>query len=811
MSRLFAIFEPLPRPVHQQQALGSRWKRVCLTAALPALLAANSARADQFFYDTLTNYPLGGLTTNTTLWFSHLPGSLTTHDTLVVTNTYTSGAAVSSKHLRINGLNQEYVMRLFDSAHTNTYGSGVIYASFVATANFVPAAGVGVYFAALNGADLVDPPTTATNSFQFRGRIFQIGNTNVYPFSTTVSNSFRLGVANAAGDPAQGGSPYIQYVPVDLVANVDYQVVLKYDIDNTAATIWVNPASESDTPNASPIAFDFGPITNKLAGILFRQRTAGGTMDIRDVAVGTTFADVMTNLPTSVLVATNFNLVTNFPGTPALLEVFASSLGGGPLSYQWYHIAGGLTNAVAGQNNQTMVIQQLSSADTGNYFCAVTNSAGVGAWSRTNYYISVKADAGLSFLSKPPASLGGTIGSSLTLTSSIAGSGPYSIQWSLNGNPLSDGSPASPNAGDNSIVTGSSSPTLVIQNLSTNETGDYALTVTTGAAVSPNSISTTTHVVVNPPKAANVSYLRSLLDTNNWIITDTTTLFAISNAVVTSYTNTSGVGGYYVQDATGGLNLFVSSDPSFVPHEGDIVNAIGVLSSFNHNLEMACYVTSSSGFYSPYAYAAVVGHTNTLPKPFLFSPWSLTNNAGLMKTNLEGTLVTITNVYFPSPGATTGTGSTTLTVTNKQGETFTLFFPGTQDKDIVSRPYPAFAYTITGILSQFLSGTTYGPSGYELNVTRWADINTNPPPAPTVVATRSGNSVNLSWTAVPMLPMAYGPNTTPGPYSYSVLGADQVGGPYVRLSGGLLFNNANATYQVPIGAGTAMFYKVVCP
>jgi len=56
--------------------------------------------------------------------------------------------------------------------------------------------------------------------------------------------------------------------------------------------------------------------------------------------VGTSFADVMTNVlaNTSVQVATNINIVTNFPGTPALLEVFATSIGGGPLSYQWYHI-----------------------------------------------------------------------------------------------------------------------------------------------------------------------------------------------------------------------------------------------------------------------------------------------------------------------------------------------------------------------------------------------------------------------------------------------------------------------------------------
>src|SRR5262249_40245679 len=115
--------------------------------------------------------------------------------------------------------------------------------------------------------------------------------------------------------------------------------------------MWINPSSESDTAlMVGPTGgSDIGPITNNLAGFIFRQITPGGVMDIRDVAVGTTFADVMTNtLANSVVqVATNFNTSTNFPGTPALLEVFPTSIGGGALTYQWYKIFGGVTNQVS--------------------------------------------------------------------------------------------------------------------------------------------------------------------------------------------------------------------------------------------------------------------------------------------------------------------------------------------------------------------------------------------------------------------------------------------------------------------------------
>ena len=83
----------------------------------------------------------------------------------------------------------------------------------------------------------------------------------------------------------------------------------------------------------------------------------------------------MTNVAASspVLVATNYNTVTNYSGNPALLEVFATSIGGGVLSYQWYQIAGGVTNAVSGANSQTYVVANPTPSDMGNYFCAVTN------------------------------------------------------------------------------------------------------------------------------------------------------------------------------------------------------------------------------------------------------------------------------------------------------------------------------------------------------------------------------------------------------------------------------------------------------
>jgi len=133
-----------------------------------ALLSALSVKAAPAWYDPITNLtavtnPPGCITTNApsvnlngvnptnfTTWYPHLPGVLTATDALVVSNTYTSGAATSSKRLRIDGTKTEYIMRLFTSLaaggdpstitqYTPNNGT-ILYASFIASANFVPAA-----------------------------------------------------------------------------------------------------------------------------------------------------------------------------------------------------------------------------------------------------------------------------------------------------------------------------------------------------------------------------------------------------------------------------------------------------------------------------------------------------------------------------------------------------------------------------------------------------------------------------------------------------------------------------------------------
>jgi len=186
-----------------------------------------------------------------------------------------------------------------------------------------------------------------------------------------------------------------------------------------------------------------------------------------------------------------------------------------------------------------------------------------------------------------------------------------------------------------------------------------------------------------------------------------------------------------------------------------------------------------------------------LPAPAVFS-FGFTNNAGLMETNYEGLYVMLTNVYFPSDGTATYPNGNTVTVTNGSGAPFTLFI-SSQCQNVVGQPIPRFAYSVLGTLTQSKSGA-YSSAGYELNLTAPEDVITAAPPAVAVSAALNANGhVVLNWTAVPYN------------YSYSVLGATSLSGPWAPVASGLTFTTAAGSYMDASALGTAKFYRVVSP
>src|SRR5258706_5876668 len=109
-------------------------KNLLAIIAFFAIITSFRSSAAPFWYDVVTNYPGGCITTNTANWFPHLPGGLTANDLNIVTNTYTSGAAVSCRRLRVDGLNSANIMRLFGLGTTNRVTNATLYVNLLASA-----------------------------------------------------------------------------------------------------------------------------------------------------------------------------------------------------------------------------------------------------------------------------------------------------------------------------------------------------------------------------------------------------------------------------------------------------------------------------------------------------------------------------------------------------------------------------------------------------------------------------------------------------------------------------------------------------
>jgi hypothetical protein len=123
------------------------------------------------------------------------------------------------------------------------------------------------------------------------------------------AGKLRLGIVNSSTGNAST-APW----PNDLDTNVTYRVVTRLDVASGAATLWIDPASESDP---SVTASDTPGVTN-IHYYAFRQASGVGVSRIDDLKVGTTFNDVAgANNPPTLSSIPNQNIPAN-TSTPAL-------------------------------------------------------------------------------------------------------------------------------------------------------------------------------------------------------------------------------------------------------------------------------------------------------------------------------------------------------------------------------------------------------------------------------------------------------------------------------------------------------------
>jgi len=265
--------------------------------------------------------------------------------------------------------------------------------------------------------------------------------------------------------------------------------------------------------------------------------------------------------------------------------------------------------------------------------------------------------------------------------------------------------------------------------------------------------------------------------------------------IVTTHTNitTSGNCSLYLQDDTGGINVFFAGSTAR-PAAGDILTVTGPLGQFNSLLELNLASSDPT-------HGIVTNSSGSLLPPGQVLPLSFTNGVGFGGVGesirkFQGLVVTLTNVYFVNGGGTFASGN--YVMTNRAGESFS-FRVDSRVSDIIGKPIPPFAWTVTGPMAFFLNATAANRSaGYQILPTRYVDIVTAEPPAVTGAGSFAVGQPTITWVAQPYM-------------SYSILAAADVAGPYLPLITGLTFNTAAGQFTDTNASPATRFYKIVSP
>jgi hypothetical protein len=563
------------------------------------------------------------------------------------------------------------------------------------------------------------------------------GRVQAFTNGTVLPNTWRIGVTDnvLATNAADGGWPHGG--GMDLAVNTPYQVVEEFDpINNKAATIWVNPININQT-GFSPVdpkytANDLAnsAITNALNAFAFRQASTFGNAAflITNLAVATSFAEAMTNIwgtnaqpPVVVYQPVGF---TNFIGNPISLSAVANGQGLANLKYQWQQGGTNYTGGDAGANNNLLTVSTAQASDSGDFTLVVTTPYGLSTTSAVAHVFISSAAVPPAFVTEPVKQ---TVynGQSVTFSTSVLSPDINNIyfQWYSN----------------NVAVAGANSSTFTLNNVSTNISGSIFSVAATNDVTPVGIVSTNAVLTVLSAQTVSIAYLRSLVNLTTFAPTNSPPSIPYTvTGTVTTYTNltTGNTSSYYLQDGTAGINIFVTQNgaPLFRPQQGDVVTFIGVMSSFTTGLELSADVTSSTIY--PYTSFFDTGTTNALPAPIVI-PYNVTNIVGFayMNTNLAGSLVQLTNVYFgTNAGLVLSTSvNNTVIVTNSGGLKFTLTFFDL-DLDTAGKTLPTNAVSVTGVLYGF-------QPTFSVGVTRWADIVTNPA---VIIPTQPAHITSLS-------------------------------------------------------------------
>jgi hypothetical protein len=287
-------------------------------------------------------------------------------------------------------------------------------------------------------------------------------------------------------------------------------------------------------------------------------------------------------------------------------------------------------------------------------------------------------------------------GENARFTVQASGAGPLGFQWQFEGNDLE----------------GETGMELRVIGAGLEHAGVYAVRITNGAG-SVTSEGAWLEVHPAPVRVVwSVSELRDGLEKPGYVLMPKSEKVTVEG-VVTSHVNLSAAADarFFLQDATGGIAVFVPGGREVRPSAGDWMRVAGELEQVQGMLQIRAALSN------PEHEVALLGAGNNLPIPVPF-PLSAQTDFDYLEA-IEGRLISISGVVLDQANPLF-TGGSNVKLTDADGKTFTLRIDA-RVSGIIDQLKPAGAIRIVGILGQIDSSAPY-TSGYHILPTRFEDI-----------------------------------------------------------------------------------------
>lgn len=363
-------------------------------------------------------------------------------------------------------------------------------------------------------------------------------------------------------------------------------------------------------------------------------------------------------------------------------------------------------------------------------------------------------------------------GSSLIGTVAVNGTQPISFYW------------YNIESGPTTNFVGTANPQLIYTYLTTSQTGNKFFVVASNSVGTATSFVATLTVTSSVAIPATIATLRALRHPTTYAVTDQTNLYRIDGIVTTPNLLTGPLQSYFVQDATGGIDVFNRDGNFALPAVGDRVQITGPLFNFNGLLELN--ITNAN----PSHHLVNLSSGNALPATNLFV-FSTASNPTTMENSIEGTLVMVTNVFLTYTNSAFFAAGGTIFMTNATGKRFDLSIPSDSIGNMVNKQLqsPPFAQSIVGVISQ--NTTSVPTNGYSLVVFAYDNIHwTNNVSINTpLTVTGGGTNQVITWPLGAM----------------SLSSSTNVAGPYVIIPG------ASSPYTNDATTNAANFFRLIYP